>query len=371
MVPVLVLTLLLRGGLIGTIESADHKPIPSALVIAAQSGRTTTATAAADGTFSLPDVTLPVTIEVKADGFTTVRRVVDASPITITLAPSGIHESIVVTGAAKDDEWRRPRTGTTVLSADTLANQPAVTTDEALRVIGGFSLFRALRHRDPRIRRRMGSPCAVSPRQARAAVGAVRRRPAQRRIRRWVTWTRIPDLATSSIAIDRGAQGSTFGSDALGGVLDISTRTGDRNSVQVAATGGSLGVGAIDGSAGGRSGHAAWFGAASWFRTDGVIPVAPESRGPVDVPADAEWWNAFFKTSIGDVRHRLTFSALAGSDDRGNGTPLQRNRMEGGTAQVSYDGLHRAATLAARCLSVPTPFDSRSRPSAPVARLKS
>lgn len=357
MVPILVLTLLLRSGLTGTIESADHKPIPAAVVVAVQNGRTFTATAAPDGGFSLPDVSLPVTIEVKADGFTTVRRVVQASPIAITLGPSGIHESIVVTGAAKDDEWRRPATGTTVLSADTLAVQPAVTTDEALRVIGGFSLFRRSSSRSSNPTTHGVTMRGLSASGSSRGLVLFDGVPLNDGFGGWVTWTRIPDLATSSIAIDRGAQGSTFGSDALGGALDISTRTGDLNSVQLAATGGSLGVGAVDGSAGGRSGQVTWFGAASWFRTDGVIPVAPESRGPVDVPADAEWWNAFFKAAIGDVRHRVTFSLLGGSDDRGNGTPLQRNTMEGGTAQVSYDGLHRAATVAARVSVSPNSFE--------------
>jgi len=356
MMPMLVLTLLLRTGLAGTIESVDHKPIPAAVVIAVQNGRVSTATAAADGSFSLPDVSLPVTIEVKADGFTTVRHVAQASPVTITLTPSGIHESIVVTGSNKEEDWRRPTTGTTVLSAETLAQQPAVTTDEALRVIGGFSLFRRSSSRTSNPTTHGVTMRGLSASGSSRGLVLFDGVPLNDGFGGWVTWTRIPVLATSSIAIDRGGQGSTFGSDALGGAIDISTRSGDRNSAQIAAVGGSLGVAQIDGSAGGRSGQFAWFGAASWFRTDGVIPVAPESRGAVDTPADAEWWSAFFKSSIGDVRHRLTFSALAGSDDRGNGTVLQRNRMEGGTAQVSYDGHYRAAGLAARVSVSPNAF---------------
>jgi outer membrane receptor protein involved in Fe transport len=354
---ILLLAAFVRIGLSGTVQSADHKPVPAAVVIAVQDGRTDTATAGADGTFSLPNVTLPVAIEVRADGFTTVRLMVRASPVTVTLSPSGIHESIVVSAQDRDDEWRRPATGTTVLSAETLAQQPALTADEELRVIGGFSLFRRTPSRASNPTTHGVTMRGLSASGSSRGLVLFDGVPLNDGFGGWVTWTRIPTLAASSIAIDRGAQGSTFGSDALGGALDIATHSGESPSLQVAVNGGSLGIGAFDASAGGRSGPVRWFGAASWFQTDGVIPVAPESRGLVDVPADAEWWNAFLKATVGDVRHRLTFSALGGSDDRGNGTPLQRNRMEGGTGQVSYDGLYRDIGLAARVSVSPNSFD--------------
>lgn len=356
MVPILLLATFVRTGLSGTVESADHKPIPAAFVIAVQDGRTDTATAGPDGTFSLPNVTLPVAIEVRADGFTTVRLVVRSSPVTVTLAPSGIHESIVVTAKDREEEWRRPTTGTTLLSAETLAEQPALTTDEALRGIGGFSLFRRTPSRASNPTTHGVTMRGLSASGSSRGLVLFDGVPLNDGFGGWVTWTRIPTLATSSIAVDRGAEGSTFGSDALGGAIDIATHSGDTRNVQVAATGGTLGIGAFDASAGGRSGQIGWFGATSWFQTDGIIPVAPESRGPIDVPADAEWWNAFLKVTVGDVRHRLTFSALGGSDDRGNGTPLQRNTMEGGTGQASFDGLYRNIGLAARVSVSPNDF---------------
>src|SRR3954469_11394526 len=129
-----------RDGLTGTIQSSDQKPIPTAVVPVVQEGRTIAAAVDAHGAFSLPAIKLPVTVEVKADGFTTVRQVVDASPITITMAPSPIRESIVVADTTRADEWRRPATGTTVISAETMAALPGVTADETLRTIAGLTL---------------------------------------------------------------------------------------------------------------------------------------------------------------------------------------------------------------------------------------
>jgi outer membrane cobalamin receptor len=52
----------------------------------------------------------------------------------------------------------------------------------------------------------------------------------------------------------------------------------------------------------------------------------------------------------------LAFSALGGSDDRGNGTVLQRNHMEGGTAALAYSGQWAATNLAARVSVSPNNF---------------
>src|SRR6187401_913322 len=130
------------ASLSGTVQSADQLPVPSAIVSVQQNGRTLTATTDDKGAFTLADVTLPATIEVKADGFTTVRVNVTASPVAVTLQPSPIRESIVVTEPAGTDWWRRGATGTTVLSSTELQQLPGLTMDESLRGLSGLSLFR-------------------------------------------------------------------------------------------------------------------------------------------------------------------------------------------------------------------------------------
>ena len=344
------------ASLTGTVQSADHLPVPSAVVSVQQNGRTLTATTDDKGAFTLADAALPATIEVRADGFTTVRLTVSASPVTVTLQPSPIRESIVVTEPAGTDWWRRGATGTTVLSSRELQQLPGLTMDESLRVLSGLSLFR-------RTSARASNPTThgVTMRGL-SASGSSRGLVLLDGIQLndgfggWVTWTRLPTLATSTVSIDRGPQGATFGSDALGGVIEMTTPGGDNTTAIISAGGGTVGVGSFDGSGGGRTGPVAWFGAVSWYTTDGVIPVAPESRGAVDTPADAQWTSGFLKASFGTNAHRLTFSALGSSDDRGNGTVLQRNTMEGGTVAAAYSGSFRSTNLAARLSGSPNRF---------------
>jgi outer membrane cobalamin receptor len=351
-----LLALVSPASLSGTIQSADHQPIPAAVVVAQQNGRTFTATADDHGAFTLADVTLPVTIEVHATGFTTVRQTVASSPVIVTLSPSGVRESLIVTGSVPGDWWRRPMTGTTVLSAEALDKLPAVTMDEALRVVSGLSLFRRSSSRSSNPTTHGVTMRGLSASGSSRGLVLLDGVPLNDGFGGWVTWTRLPVLATSSVSIDRGAEGATFGSDALGGVIDITSQSSEKPMAAASVAGGSIGVGSFDGSVGGRVGSVNVFGAGSWFTTDGVIPVAPESRGAVDVPADAEWASGILKVSGRGDWGQLAFTALAGSDDRGNGTVLQRNHMEGGTGAIVYAGVVRATNLAARLSVSPNDF---------------
>ena len=65
--------------------------------------------------------------------------------------------------------------------------------------------------------------------------------------------------------------------------------------------------------------------AAQGFRTAGYIPVAPESGGTVDVPANVHFENGrseFARTGLGG---RLFLNGNLLNEARGNGTPVQTN----------------------------------------------
>ena len=129
-------------GLVGQVRTAQDAPVAGAVLVVRQGEHVFTATTNDRGEFSLPDVELPVFVEVRASGFATVREQVTASPAAIKLTPAMIRESILVEGSRSDEAWRHETTGTTVIPASTLATIPAVTLDEALKSVSGFSLFR-------------------------------------------------------------------------------------------------------------------------------------------------------------------------------------------------------------------------------------
>ena len=353
----IVAFLLPGAGLAGKVRTPDDVPVAGAEVIVQQGGRAFTAITNDRGEFELPDVVLPAAIEVRASGFASVREQVTASPVTIKLSPAVIRESILVESTAASDDWRRAPTGTTVMTSESLATIPSVTLDEALRTVSGFSLFRRSAARASNPTTHGITMRGLSASGASRGLVVLDGVPLTDGFGSWVTWTRLPAMALDTVEIDRGAQGSTFGSDALGGVLTLSSSLPRQVAAAVRATGGDLGIAALDVSGGGPHGDSSMFGAMSWFRTDGVIPTAPESAGPIDVPADAEWLNALGKARFGSAVDHITLSAVAGWDDRGNGTPLQRNHMSGGTLGLSYDRLLGGTTIGAKVSFSPNAFE--------------
>ena len=76
-----------------------------------------------------------------------------------------------------------------------------------------------------------------------------------------------------------------------------------------------------------------------WLTTDGYLVVAPEARGPIDVPANSEAASAM--RWFGGTRDSLQATARGGyfEEERGNGTPAQVNATITGWGGASAHGL--------------------------------
>lgn len=353
------MSLALALAVAGTILSVDGAPVPGARVTVQAPNMPPVATVSGpSGEFSFPNVELPADIEVMMAGFAPVRQRLTAGSqsVRIILAPAAVRESIVVDSDPPiTSVWHDQETGSTILTGADVRAMPAVTPDEALRVVSGFSLFRRSASRASNPTTHGVTMRGLSASGASRGLVLIDGVPLNEGFGSWVTWTRLPNDAISSLRIDRGAGGDAFGSDALGGVIRL--ESSQRGPVTVSAELGSRDQRATSASAGLGRGNVSVFGAASWFRTDGVIPTAPESRGEVDVPADAEWFNGFARAVVSSDSKRFTVTAFGGSDDRGNGTVVQRNTMTGGTVAASFDTATAATVFAARLSYSPNSFD--------------
>jgi outer membrane receptor protein involved in Fe transport len=343
-----------QAGVAGTVRSADGLALANARVVVRDASHEATATTDAAGAFTAAGVSLPAVIEVSARGVAPARVVVSAAPVEIRLVPVIVSEAVTVQGDA-DPVWRNVFTGATVLGRSDIERIPGVAPDETIRAVSGFSLFRrsAARASNPTTHgvTMRGLSASGSSRGLVLLDGV----PLNDGFGGWITWTRLPSLALDQISVERGAQGDALGSDALGGVVRMTTRSGAAAPASVGVQSGSAGTRGADAAAGLRLRGVSLFGAASWFRTDGSIPLESVSRGPIDQKADADWFSALGRVDAG-VRHRMTITAWGGRDDRGNGTVLQRNRMSGGTFAAAYR--HAGMIdVAARVSFSPNTFD--------------
>lgn len=335
--------------LTGTVVAPDGGAIPGAAVIVIDRAAASVATDAA-GVFTLDNVDLPLTLAVSAPGFATARVRVTSTPVTITLLPRAVDVSVVVAG-----ETGRP--GVTSLTRETLTMLPAVTTDERLRSVAGFSLFRRSSSRAANPTTHGVTMRGLSASGASRGLVLLDGVPLNDGFGGWVTWTRVPPGALDRVDVIAGAAGDLFGSDALGGVIRLRSPEQVRRDGTVAVEGGSYATYAVDVSGGGRRAGLSFFGALSGFDSAGGVPLETASVGPVDRQADATWWNGFGRLDVALPRGRWTLYGFGGRDDRGNGTELQRNRMSGGTVATSLTLASAATTAAARVSVSPNAFD--------------
>ena len=196
--------------LTGVVHAANGAPVSGARVVVHEPNRDEIATTDGHGVFSFADVALPASVEVTATGFEPARRTVTSSPADVTLGPANLVESVVVS-ADRAPAWRDASSGATILGKSDLALLPAVTLDESLRAVSGFSLFR-------RSSAAFANPTTdgVTMRGL-SASGASRGLilldgvPLNDGFGGWVTWTRLPTEAVSRVDVDRGAAGDAFG----------------------------------------------------------------------------------------------------------------------------------------------------------------
>src|SRR5690606_21534111 len=139
---------------------------------------------------------------------------------------------------------------------------------------------------------------------------------------------RVPQAAVDRVEVVRGATGDLYGSDALGGVVQVLTFRPDRSRLRATVDGGSHST--FRGSLFGGLEHDGWAGSGAFegTRTDGAYTVAAGARGPVDVRADSDCMAGFATAG----RQRDTWHAwlkvAAYDEERGNGTPAQVNRTD-------------------------------------------
>lgn len=234
--------------------------------------------------------------------------------------PQRITESVSVTAGGAG---RVAVTATaTVLDRPALAASPSSTLDQALGATPGFSLFR-------RNSSRTANPTTQGVTlRGLAASGASRTLviadtvPLNDPFGGWVYWNRVPAAAIDRVEVVRGGSSDVFGSDALAGVVRVISRRDSAAEIRV--EGGSEGTARVSAYAG-AAGALSASGGVERAATDGYIPIAPESRGVVDTAAGSEYDSAIGRAALVLAGTHLEGGGSWLAEDRGNGTPAQRN----------------------------------------------
>src|SRR3984893_8289466 len=268
-------------------------------------------------------------LKVSAPGFQ-VRNIewhVGTNRIQMTLLPATAAEQITVTANRTGMRVVENATSVTILSAPDLDATAAFRVDDILRQVPGFSLFR-------RSASRLANPTTqVVSLRGLGASGASRALvlsdgfPLNDPFGGWVYWDRAPHASISSIEVASGGASHLYGSDALGGVINILRTPLGRDAVSLEAAYGNENSPDLSLAASKKMGPWAVGLTSELFRTDGYIAVPADLRGAVDAPVNSQ-------DATGDLSLRRKFGDRGGvfvraslfGESRHNGTPLQTNR---------------------------------------------
>jgi outer membrane receptor protein involved in Fe transport len=266
-------------------------------------------------------------LKISAAGFQA--RTVDwraGADLKIVLLPASAAEQITVTANRTGVRAVESATSVTILSAQDLQTTAAFRTDDILRQVPGFSLFR-------RTTSRAANPTTqgVSLRGL-GASGASRALvlndgfPLNDPFGGWVYWDRLPRVSIGSIEVASGGASHLYGSDALGGVINIIRAPIDRNAVSLEAAYGNEDSPDLSLAVSRSMGPWAVGLTSELFRTDGYIAVPSDLRGTVDTPVNSQdaSGDLTVRRKLGDSGSIFVRGSLFG-ESRHNGTPLQTN----------------------------------------------
>ena len=280
------------------------------------------------GEFALLSQSAAGTLIVQAAGFSSARIKVETGqtngPLQIRLEPAPLLERILVSA----DRDRLPQTPSSEYAIDKrdIAASGALTIDDVLRQAPGVSLFRRSGSLTANPTSQGVSLRGVGANGASRALVMYDGIPLNSPFGGWVYWNRVPRVSVESADIFNGATSDLYGSGALGGVINVTTRTEPASYLDFEASGGNETTGAVSLDAGKAWGSFGVGLGLQALRTGGYILVPRDERGRVDMKAGTS-------DLSGTVRLSKSFGAGANAflrlgsfgESRQNGTPLQIN----------------------------------------------
>jgi outer membrane receptor protein involved in Fe transport len=323
-----------RGRVSGIVLDQTKAPIPQAQVsLYAASSLIARADTDADGRFVFEAVRAAEgRLIVRAGGFASAERKWSATkgeapPLVIVLTPAPLTEQVTVTATRTETRIGETPASIVTLTAKELSTTAAVTLDDALRQVPGFQLFRRSGSRNANPTSQGVSLRGVGASGASRAVVLSDGVPLNDPFGGWVYWGRVPRAAISRVEVLRGGASSLYGSDALGGVLNIITREPNTPGLALEVSYGNQQTPDATLFAGGQKGKWRASLASELLHTDGYIPVAESERGRVDTLSGSRH-SAFDLKLEREINQAVTVFARAAyfGEARTNGTPLQTNR---------------------------------------------
>ena len=337
------------GRIEGTVQTADGQSVAGVnLMLRAMDAQGEAlpierrAVGTQEGKFSFNDLRAgKYTLRAEAAGFQPASREVTLSAdvasvaLEVILKILPVSETVVVSETRTAEQLGDLPAYVTVLSEEQVSRSVALTVDDFLKRVPSFSLFRRSSSLVSHPTTQGVSLRGIGASGASRTLVVLDGVPFNDPVGSWVYWSKIPQIQIDKIEVDEGGVSSLYGSSAMAGVIDITTRRAAAPIFDVQGIWGTRGTADLDLFAGDRRGPITYSAGGSVFRTDGFTLIPEAFRGPVDVNASSQ--HETLNGRIDDQLSSNTLIFLAGrffNEVRDNGTPLQNNATREGFLQA-------------------------------------
>jgi outer membrane receptor protein involved in Fe transport len=248
---------------------------------------------------------------------------------------AAVEETVVVTASRIDQAEEDVAANVTVITEEEIEHGASYTTDDFLRRVPGFSLFRRSSSLVAHPTTQGVSLRGIGPSGVSRTLVLVDGLPVNDPFGGWIYWSRIPPSRVERVELVRGGVSSVWGNSALGGVVHLLTRDPSPRAFHLGMdVGGRETIGA-DAVVSDRWQKSAVEIYGDVFDTQGYFVVPAEQRGAIDVRAFSEHWNAGGRVDVfPSESSSVSIRGSAFDEERGNGTPLTNNDTEAASASV-------------------------------------
>ena len=271
------------------------------------------------------------TLEVTAKGFQPASVPWNSSAgsstqVAITLSASPLNQRVEVTANRATTLTTDVPVSDVQLTREDLQQTPALTLDDDLRQVPGFSLYRRSSSRTANPTTQGVSLRGLGANGASRALVLQDGIPLNDPFGGWVYWDRVPAESVADVEIAQEGASSLYGSDALGGVIQFISRPAEPAGISLETSYGNQSTPDLSLWAGGQKGKWESTFAGEVFHTDGYVLVPEADRGPVDTKAGSEHGTADLMVGrkIGE-KSEIFARGWYLDETRANGTVLQRN----------------------------------------------
>jgi outer membrane cobalamin receptor len=273
----------------------------------------------------------PVEVIVWAPGFerhrtqlTAMTTAGHATAVRVVLSPAPIAEVVTVTASRGEAAGLESAAAATIVTSADLLSAAALTLDDHLRSVPGFSLFRRSSSRVANPTTQGVTLRGLTGSGASRALVLADGLALNDAFGGWIYWNRIPVVAIDRVEVVRGGGSELYGADALGGVIQILTLR-ERAGLRASLEHGSHATSRVSLFGGAGAGRWSFTAAGELSASDGYHIVSRADRGLVDVRAGGDHRSALLGVAAGGNAWRADLRANFFSEERHNGTPLQVN----------------------------------------------